>query len=525
MPNQWRCLSYPFWQKRFGGDRSIAGRTVRLNNTTVTVVGVLPPSYTGIQRLAEAPRDVIVPLVIEPKLVTLPVNGFAQVASKPRVDEPTNWYLQIAGRLKPGMTIDQVRGNLAGPFQQAARAGMDGFMAGLTDSERKLSRNQRDTKNMPELLVLPGSRGIYDLDTTSSRSASVLGVIVVLLLLIVCANVANLLLSRAAARYREVSVRLSMGASRSRLVRQLLTESLLLSGTGGLLGIVLGYWTKKLLPFGQNTAIDWQVLAFVAGISMLTGLVFGLIPALRATHVDLASAMKEHSRSVVASRTWLSKALLVTQVALSVVLLIGAGLFVRTLQNLRSVDVGFASSNLLMFRVNPALNKYSPERVEQLYARMQTALEALPGVQSVSLTRTALLSGSTSTTSMFRQGAVTEKDGKDFYIMSVAPKFFATMKIPILSGRDFDERDVAKPTASVLINETAAKKHFPNEDPIGQRIGQTPEESAESEIVGIIRDTKYDSVRDAAPPTIYTSIRQGTRGLTVMVRTSGEPSA
>ena len=177
---------------------------------------------------------------------------------------------------------------------------------------------------MPELLVLPGARGIYDLDRTASRSASMLSVIVVLLLLIVCANVANLLLSRAAARYREVSVRLSMGASRRRLVRQLLTESLLLSGTGGLLGIAIGYWSKKLLPFGQNTPIDWQVLAFVAGISMLTGVIFGLVPAMRATQVDLASAMKENSRSVVASRTWLSKTLLVTQVAISVVLLIGA---------------------------------------------------------------------------------------------------------------------------------------------------------------------------------------------------------
>ncbi len=453
-----------------------------------------------------------------------PLSPSAKPA-KPRVDEPTNWYLQIAGRLKPGVTLEQVKGNLAGPFQQAAQAGMEGYMAGLTDAERRLSRNQREGGSMPELLVLPGNRGIYNLDTTSSRSASVLGVIVVLLLLIVCANVANLLLSRAAARYREVSVRLSMGASRRRLVRQLLTESLLLSGTGGLLGIGLGYWSKSLLPFGQHTRIDWQVLAFVAGISMLTGVVFGLIPALRATQVDLASAMKEHSRSVVASRSWLSKTLLVTQVAVSVVLLIGAGLFVRTLQNLRSVDVGFESGNLLIFRINPALNRYSPERAVRLFEQIQATLETLPGIQSVSLTRTPLLAGSTSVTGIFRQGATTEKDAKDFHLMSVSPQFFATMKIPILRGRDFDARDVATPTASVLINETAARTFFPNEDPIGQRVGQSPEESADSEIVGIIADTKYDSVRDAAPPTIYTSIRPGTRGLTVMVRTAGEPSA
>ena len=316
-----------------------------------------------------------------------------------------------------------------------------------------------------------------------------------------------------------------MGASRRRLVRQLLTESLLLSGTGGILGIALGYWSKKLLPFGQNAAIDWQVLAFVAGVSMLTGLTFGLIPALRATQVDLSSAMKENSRSVAASRTLLSKGLLITQVAVSVVLLIGAGLFVRTLRNLQSVDVGFNPGNILMFRINPALNRYTPEHTTQLYARMTTALEALPGVQAVSYTRTALLSGNTSTTGIYRQGATTEKEVNDFYIMSVSPKFFATMQIPVLRGRDFNERDVETPTASALINETAAKKFFPNQDPIGQRVGQSPEESGQTEIVGIIRDTKYDSLRDPVPPTIYTSIRPGTRSLTVMLRTAGEPSA
>jgi predicted permease len=291
-----------------------------------------------------------------------------------------------------------------------------------------------------------------------------------------------------------------------------------------LLGIALGYWSKQLLPFGQNTTIDGQVLAFVTGISMFTGVVFGLVPALRATKVDLASAMKENSRSVAATRTWLSKALLITQVAVSVILLIGAGLFVRTLQNLRSVDVGFSPTNILMFRINPALNRYEPERITQLYDRIKTELETLPGVRAVSFTRTALLSGSTSTTGIFRQGATSEKDAKDFYIMNVSPRFFETMQIPVLTGRDFDARDVANPVASVLINETAAKKYFAGENPIGQRVGNSPEESAQSEIVGIIRDTKYDSVRDAVPPTIYTSIRQGTRSVMVLVRTAGEPA-
>jgi predicted permease len=516
-------ISHGFWQRRFSGDASIVGKTVRLNNTIVTLVGVLPASFIGIQRMADSTRDVWVPLVIEPQLVTFTAGPLGATPATPRVEEPTTWYIQIAGRLKPGTSLEQVAGNLDGPFQQAARAGMESFMSGLSADERKLSRNQREGQAVPELLVVPGARGIYDLDNTSSRSASVLSAIVVLLLLIVCANVANLLLSRAAARYREVSVRLSMGASRRRLVRQLLTESLLLSGTGGALGMVIGYWSKKLLPFGQNTAMDWQVLAFVAGISVLTGLTFGLMPALRATQVDLASAMKENSRSVAASRTWLSKALLVTQVAVSVMLLIGAGLFVRTLQNLRSVDIGFNAANILTFRINPALNGYSPERTAQLYQRMQSAIEALPGVQAVTFTRNTLLSGSTSITGIYRQGQ-TDKKALDIYYMGVAPKFFETMQIPILNGRDFNERDVADPEASAIINETAARKYFANENPIGQRIGQQLEESGKTEIIAVIKDTKYDSVRDAAPATMYTPIRAGTRSLQVAIRTAGEPA-
>ncbi len=517
-------ISHGFWQRRFSGDPSVVGKTVRLNNTTVTIVGVLPASYIGIQRMADTTREVWVPFLIEPQLVTASPGPLDAPPPKPRVEEPTNWYIQIAGRLKPGSTVEQVKGNLAGPFEQAARSGMASYMSGLTDEQRKLSRNQREGSSVPELLVLPGDRGIYDLDDTSTRSASVLSAIVVLLLLIVCANGANLLLSRAAARYREVSVRLSMGASRRRLIRQLLTESLLLSGTGGALGIALGYWSKKLLPFGQNTAIDWQVLAFVAGISMLTGLTFGLIPAIRATQVDLASAMKENSRSVAASRTWLSKALLVTQVAISVVLLIGAGLFVRTLQNLRSVDIGFNAANILTFRINPALNGYSPERTTQLYQRLQSALESLPGVQAVTFTRNTLLSGSTSITGIYRQGQA-DKKALDIYYMAVAPKFFDTMNIPILIGRDFNERDVANPESTAIINETAARKYFANENPIGQRIGRQLEESGKTEIIAVIKDTKYDSVREPAPATLYTPIMAGTRSLTVAIRTATEPAA
>ncbi len=507
-------LSHAYWTRRFGADPKAIGSTVRVNNVVVTIVGVTPAGFSGLQRLGGVAADVTVPIVLDPQL---------NLGDAKRLQTPTTWWVQIMGRLKPGATYQQVAGNLEGPFREAARAGMASYMTGLTPEQAQLSDNRNRGDAVPQLVVRSGARGVYSLDTTTTRSATILSVVVVLLLLIVCANVANLLLSRAASRYKEISVRLSMGASRARLMRQLLTESLLLSGFGGALAIIVGYWSKKLLPFGQNAELDWRVMAFVAGVSILTGVVFGLAPAARATRVDLAGAMKENSRSVTGSRTLLSKALLVTQVAVSLVLLIGAGLFVRTLQNLRSVDVGFNTSNILMFRVNPNLNRYEPERVAQLYRQLTTSLEALPGTRSVGLSRTALLSGSESTTSIFIQGRA---EGHAHYFMSVSPQLFKTLEIPILVGRDFNEHDVANPTASALINETAARKYFPNESPIGRRVGQSLEESGQREIIGVIRDTKYNSVRDEAPPTIYTSLGDRAGGAVwVMMRTEGDPNA
>ena len=427
----------------------------------------------------------------------------------------------MMGRLKPGTTYEQVAGNLGGPFQASIRQGSDNYMAGLTAAERQLSRNQRERTQVPTLFADSGSRGAYDTDRNTTRSATVLSVVVVLLLLIVCANVANLLLSRASARSKEITVRLSMGAPRSRLIRQLLTESLLLSGIGGALGIVVGYWSKSLLPFGQNAAIDARVMAFVVGVSVATGVAFGLIPALRATSVDLAGAMKDTGRSVTSSRTWLSKGLLVLQVAVSLVLLVGAGLFLRTLNNLRAVDIGFNPNNLMMFRVNPQLNRYDPDRVAQLFREMRTTLEALPGVRSVAYTRVALLSGGRSTTSFHIQGRPGENS---IHIMNTSPEFLATLEIPLVLGRGLTEQDEKTPGSVAVINEAAARKFFPNLNPIGARFGSSPEEAGKTEIVGIIRDTKYSSLRDEAPPTMYQAMPPTTRTVTVVVRTATDPA-
>ena len=507
-------ISHDLWRRRFASDSTIVGQSFRINNTPVTIVGVTARAYGGVMRLSSQAPEVTMALAADSILNP----------TQKRMAEPTTWWILAMGRLKPGVTFEQVIGNLEGPFQAATRAGMDAFMAALAPEHRGLSINQRRGDAVPRLVARSGARGIYDTDNTTRRSAAIVSVVVTILLLIVCANVANLLLSRASARHREISVRLSVGAPRSRLIRQLLTESLLLSGVGGLLGVAVAYWSKSLLPFGRNATIDGQVIAFVTGISVLTGLLFGLMPAIRATGVDLAGAMKETSRSVTSGKTWLSKGLLIVQVAMSLVLLIGAGLFLRTLHNLRSVDVGFNANNLLMFRINPQANRYESSRIPDLYARTAAALSALPGVQSVAFTRTTLLSGGTSTTGMHIRG----KPGqKGIHVMSVSPEFFRTLEIPLLIGRGFTEHDLATPQATAIINETAATEFFPGENPVGQRIGSNAEEAAAgaTEIIGVIKDTKYNSLREPAPATLYRVHQRNATAASVIARTAGDPSA
>jgi predicted permease len=391
-------ISHAFWQKRFALDPKIAGRVVTMNNQPVTIVGVVPKEFPGLQRLGESAPDVTVPIWLDTVLTP-------NQTANPQLKDPTSWFVQIVGRRKAGVTESQILGNLGPVFQATASAGMDSYMSGLTDEQRKLSINQPKGKRVPELLVASAAHGIYEMNETTTRSASILSAVVVVILLIVGANVANLLLSRATARRKEISVRLSMGATRGRLVRQLLTESLLLSLLGGALGVLVGYWSRQLLPFGEETPIDWRVFAFAAGLSVVTGLLFGVAPALRATRTDLAGAMKENSRSVSSTRSILSKALIVVQVALSLVLIVGAGLFLKSLYNLRGVDVGFDTRNLMIFTVNPSLNRYTPERSLQVFRQMQEELKAIAGVQTVALSRVALLSGSRSTSRTISLGS------------------------------------------------------------------------------------------------------------------------
>jgi predicted permease len=519
-------ISHPYWKKRFAGEPSVINRVVSINGQMVTIIGVTGEDFAGIQRLGADPPDVTVPLSFD--AVFSPPTPLPDVkAAVARMNQPTYWWLQLVGRLKPGASIEQARANFTTVFQNTAKTGMAEYQSSLTAEEKGLSFNRPRGDAVPELLVKPAAHGYYEIDPQAQRSAGFLSVVVIIVLLIVCANVANLLLSRATTRHREISVRLSMGATRGRLVRQLLTESLLLSCLGGALGVLVGYWSRSLLPFGQNAPLDWRVFGFVAGVSMLTGVVFGLVPALRATRVDLAGALKESSRSVTGSRSILSKGLLVLQVAMSLVLLVGAGLFLRTLNNLKSVDVGFDSTNLLMFNVNPSVNRYDAARSAQIFRQVLERMSALPGVKASALTRTTLLSGSTSTSSMWKQGQTSQTAAEEnMFMMDVSPTFFATMGIPIQRGRACSEHDDMNAPKVTIINEASARELFPDGDVLGRRIGGSFEKSNEYEIVGVVRDTKYASVRDPGPPTMYRCVLQGpVRSLNVVLRTAGDPLA
>ncbi|HXT70529.1 MAG TPA: ABC transporter permease [Vicinamibacterales bacterium] len=506
-------ISHQFWVRRLGSDPNVVGRVITVNGTPLTIVGVLPASYTGIQRSIDTPADLTFALALDP---VISVN-----ATRTRLSEPTHYWLQLWGRLKPGATAQQAHGNFNAVFQNTARAGGEAYYANLSDADRGLDRNKRKGDAVPRLLLDSAARGIYDPDLDSRKSAGTLSVVVVLVLLLVCANVANLMLARAAGRRKEVSLRLSIGASRGRLVRQLLTESLLLAAIGGSLGILFGYWSRALIPFGANAPMNWPVLAFTSGISILAGLLVGLIPALRATQVDLAGAMKENSRSVVHSRTLLSRGLLVVQVAISVVLLVGAGLFLRTVSNLRQVDVGFNSNNLLMFRVNPQLNGYNADRTGQLYRELKDALLAVPGVRAATYTQPPLLSGSRSSTGLYLPG----QPMVQVHIVTVSPEFFETMEMPFLKGQTFGNTDTPTSPKTLIINDTVARKIFPDGSAIGRRAGSSVELSSEAEIIGVIRDAKYSSLREPAPPTIYRSFLQyPPRPMSVVLRMNTDPN-
>ena len=529
-------LSYRYWSQRFAGNPTVIGKQINLNNIAFTIIGVTPPGFEGTMQ-AGSTQDVTIPIAWEPQIYV--------DRDRSNMSGAGSWWLRLMGRLKPGATLEQAQAQLEGAFQQSV-------VEHRTARQTQASGSATQIKNLdpaqyPRLFLEPGGQGEMNSRQFYARSLYMLLGVVGLVLLIACANVANLLLSRAASRQKEIGIRLALGASRGRLIRQLLTESVLMSLLGGLLGILFALWIKNgLLAVNDwggrgmralEPRIDLRVLGFTVALSLLTGIIFGLAPAWRSTRVDLTPALKDSARSSSsASRSLLSRGLVVLQVALSLLLLVGAGLFLRTLFNLQRVDNGFNARNLLLFGVQPGLIGYKDEKLIQLYEQICERLEAIPGVQAVTFSRTALLSQSSSSRSMFLRDALSEppdsegriKPSGDLYIHQVRENFLEAMGIPLLAGRRLRPEDDARGPRVVVVNQVFANKYFPGESPVGKRFTFSPNKPDEVEIVGLAQDAKYARQRDDIPPTGYTSWRQELRsmsGSTFEVRTAGDPGA
>jgi predicted permease len=503
-------LSYGFWSRRFADDPSVVGKTVRLNSIPYTVIGVAPAGFYGVE-IGVAPA-VWVPMMMQPQATGM----------ENRLEWRNNFWVSLMARLKPGVGREQAQAATELTVKQ-----LNTEAPGLSSGLRSHLLNQR-------IELLPASKGLSALRSQFEKPLLILMGMVGLVLLIACANVANLLLARAAARQQEIAVRLAIGASRFRLARQLLAESLLLSIFGGALGLAAAFWTTDWLValaagshFTLELQPDLRVLGFNFGLAVLTGILFGLAPAFQATRPNLTAALKQESLAApgLGGRFELRKLLVVAQAALSVLLLIGAGLFVRTLQNLKDVDLGMHADKVLMAAMNPRLNGYTTEQCQSFYSQLLDRVKVLPGVVAASMTDMPLLDGAWIDGVSIKGRPARPGEDMSVAAKNVEPGFFDVMGVPLLAGRDFTAGDGPGAPKVAIVNETFVRNFWGNENPLGRRIVFGGKDSVR-EIIGVIKDTKYRDVKAPAPRTVYvpfgqTEIRVAER--TLHVRTAGEP--
>jgi predicted permease len=515
-------LTHQYWRERFAANPNAIGQQLKLNQTPFTIIGVTPPAFTGALQVSDRPA-VTVPLAFE-RVLLGDRSGMA------RAGRPDIWWINLMGRLKPGARLEQARESLNGAFQAIA-------LEVMPPPRRDNELAKIDPKDYPRLVARSGSQGL--MESREYYSATIYGLfgVVALVLLIACANVANLLLARASLRGPEIGVRLAVGAGRWRLIRQLLTESILLASLGGAIGVLFALWGKSalvalagdtgFLPAEIDLSLNWRVLAFTLVVSLLTGILFGLAPAWRATSLDLSTAIKQGRRTTGAVSR-LSKGLVVLQVSLSLLLLVCAGLFIRTLYNLQRVDLGFNQENLLLFALTPGQGGYEDERLIQFYQQLSARLDNLPGVHAATFNSVPLIAKYRWNNNVLLPGETVRTAGEHLTNrQTMRENYFTAMEIPLLRGRGFTARDDKHAPKVAIVNQTFSRRFFPNDDALGKRVREG-ESNPEIEIVGVVADTKYESQRSEIEPLLYTPWQQETdaiREMYFVLRTTVEPTA
>lgn len=496
-------ISHAYWMQRFGGDPSVLGKTIFVNAMPVTIIGITPPEFRGTNSFGHAPA-LFIPLAFLDQLNP----DAANIATTPGY----RWLFEIMGRLKPGVTSAQATANLAAIFRQSTVDGSAASMGHAVD-EKDIGAD------FPQLSLEQGDNGSDQIRRSQGQKLTLLFALMGLVLLTACTNLASLLLVRGTARRREIAVRLALGAGRIRLIRQVLTESVLLAAGGGLLGLPLALWgtgwLAAMLGFADidHVALDARVLGFVAVVSLLTGLFFGLAPAMRATKLDLNSEFQGGPRTIGTggSALRLGRWLMIAQVALSFVVLASAGLFLLTLHNLRTADVGFARDHLLLFRLDAAPAGYPREKIAGLFERIAGDVRALPGVSAAAFSSVPVVAGSGEGYGVHIPGSpLTAGDRPPAAAVNeVGGDFFAAFNLPPILGRTFELRDDSSAAAVAVINQTMAEKFFPGEDPLGRHFTAG---RGDREIVGVVPDIRYENVRQEIPPTAYAPFAQAPAG-------------
>jgi predicted permease len=486
-------ISHKFWERHFSSDPDIVGKTVRLDRHPFTIVGVTPPWFTGLD--VDKHYDVAIPLGCEPILHT----------DRSALNERSSWWLRILGRLTPGETMPQADAKMKALAPEVNRATVPEWNA---DGKRKYLQRS--------LGVRPASTGFSDTGHEYRKALFTLMAVVGLVLLIACANIANLLLARAAARQREISIRMAIGAARRRVMRQLMSESLLLALLGAAGGLLFAVWGSRLLvrlisatgnELQLDTAPDFRVLAFTMGVAVLTGLLFGLAPALRATSVSPNNVLKEHARGTVGGRFSLGRALVTGQVALSLMLLVGAGLFLGTFRNLLNTELGFSRHNVLLIRAVMTQSNIPPKQRPPVCRQIVERLRAIPGVAAASSSWVTPISHMTWNNNVSPEGYVSKREEDTLvYFNRISPGFFETLRIPLLLGRDFSDHDDLAAPKVMIVNETAAHRFFGPASPIGKTVGVPGEKPGQQDvfqIVGVVKDAKYENIPESMLPSAY----------------------